>query len=298
MKNERGFSLIELVTSIAIGAILLLIIGASIDYMLTARRTLNQNAATIELTHLTRVLLANRASCTLNLKDQALSMASPAGTVITELKELDATTATAGRTMASVSGTPTPQEGYTVQEMRIVPRSQVSFDRILADFKIKLELERVIGSRTKEESFPVLARVVSGQIVECVAIEPEVSDLNRADFCLFVTGSRRYDPVTKQCLNPTVQCFTGTRNAAQCGAGFALKPGFDACQTRMPAGFADPTPAFSVDYGGGGSHPWRASYSIGERTGANSCSCDYAVDLGSLSNGALCEACCISTTDP
>lgn len=239
--NKNGFSLVELMVSVAIGGLLTLALIGLISFANQSQANVEKTADIANLTDEIQAALADRQRCTLNLQNTPISMDTPEGSASPNpsIRFFDSA-GTAGATLLTRGA---EVNGVTANRITVIPIAQLDATRYTALLSLEFQKSNVLGPQTATRNIPlVVITDAAGLLTSCSS--SSASDLLLGERLCEIKGGGRlsFDPATGECVPKDFQWITGTSAAATCPAGSSIPPvgdQWDNCSYTWPDGFDD-----------------------------------------------------------
>ncbi len=266
--KKNGFTVTELIVSTGILAVVILTI---FSLFVMAQGGINEIRASNALSENlkdVRVSLTDERSCTLNLVDTPLSMASPAGAAVAQIRTFDKD----GVQQAVLYETGKKESGVKFEGMILKPNTQVDLSHITADLEVRYKKNVHSGEIAAVRHISILAQVQFGRIQKCW-LQRDLNKIARTTLCMALSEGafNEYSEVDNSCIATNAKYFPGSdAHSATCPAGTALPSGARGstnCQVVEPPGFIDPVTTDD------GAQPYISTLN----KAAKKCSCAYDV---------------------
>jgi hypothetical protein len=300
MKSHAGMSIIELITAMGIGAVMLAALGFLASNTLGMFDHADKAANVNDTTEALRATLYSKVQCSNNFKNTPLTMADAAnGIPFTKISSFDATNAV----NSSLVETGKDYRGVKVDSILLRPVAQT--DTALFVANIEVTFSKSSGIKAGFSNFvrvvPVFVRTFSGKVVDCWSKKEQQGTLVEASIVCQVASNgvkTSYDPVSKTCVPEKGEWYTGSLTSASCPAGHKLPAGagaFSNCRGNpVGANWVDPTASVPVVMADG-SVTYSTRAPIIQNLVNGVCTCAWADDLPASSLvGATCDIYCVS----
>jgi hypothetical protein len=219
LRTQDGFSLVQVLLAVTLLSLALAVIAHWTGSISLASASLNQSQEVeVMMENVAGAFLDDDTHCRGLLAGTKLSMANTAGKQLAAINYKKDSGSTVLKWMQR--GQPIAGTNLTLQDLRIVPLSQVDPRSIVAQIEYTFSKNEKFGAGTVRRFTPVYATVTGGVITDCTTAPIPREVIKQRQCEILSDATQSYDRATNTCVdNPNVVRISSVSGVATCGAG-------------------------------------------------------------------------------